>query len=247
MTQATALITGANGGLGRAIARRLATEHGFRIVAGARRTDAVAPVVEEIETAGGSAVAVDLDVADADSVAALPAKLAPVADGLRVLVNCAGINSMTAPGEQGILTARPETALREYDVNALGALRVTQAVVPILRTAGGGRIVNVSTEMAALSTMAGDFYPPAPSYRVSKVALNAITVLLARELAADGILVNAYSPGWLRTEMGGADAPFSAEEGAETAAWLATLPDDGSTGGFFAEMRRIGGALRLAW
>ena len=243
----SALITGANGGLGRAIARHLSSEHAMRVVAAARKLSDAQSIAVEIDGAGGAAVAVELDVANAASVAALPTTLHELGIDLDVLVNCAGVNSMTSSNEQSVLSVAPETALREFDVNALGTLRVVQALAPMLRKSGRGRIVNVSTEMASLSTMGDDFYPLAPSYRVSKTAVNAITVLLAREFSDRRVLVNAYSPGWLRTEMGGPDAPFSAEEGAETAAWLATLPDDGPTGGFFAEMRRIGGAMRLAW
>lgn len=104
---------------------------------------------------------------------------------------------------------------------------------------GYGRIVNVPTEMTSLADMATGYYSIAPSYRVSKVALNAITLLLGRELHGQNILVNAYSPGWMKTDMGGDSAAFTAEEGAATAVYLATLPDGGPQGGFFAELRKL--------
>jgi NAD(P)-dependent dehydrogenase (short-subunit alcohol dehydrogenase family) len=110
-----------------------------------------------------------------------------------------------------------------------------------------GRIVNVSTEMASLTSMGSDYYPLAPSYRLSKVGLNALTALWAKELQGTNILVNAYSPGWMQTDMGGSSAPFTADEGAETAVYLATLPEGGARGKFFAEMRKFGGAVALAW
>ncbi|PSB63555.1 short-chain dehydrogenase, partial [filamentous cyanobacterium CCP1] len=110
-----------------------------------------------------------------------------------------------------------------------------------------GRIVNVSTEMASFHSIATDFYPLAPSYRLSKIALNGLTVLLAKELYDTNILVNAYSPGWLKTDMGSDNAPFTAEEGAETAIYLATLPEGGPQGRFFAEFRKFGGPIQLNW
>lgn len=101
--------------------------------------------------------------------------------------------------------------------------------------------------MASLQQIPQDFYPIAPSYRMSKVGLNAMTTLLAKELKNTNILVNNYSPGWMKTDMGGEDAPYTTEEGAETAVYLATLPDGGSQGRFFAEMRKFGGAVVLPW
>ena len=100
---------------------------------------------------------------------------------------------------------------------------------------------------SAIATVISAPYLLAPSYRISKAAMNAVTVLLARDFIQYGILVNAYSPGWLRTRLGSPEAPYSAEEGAEMAIWLATLPDDGPTGGFFAEMRRMGVPVHLDW
>ncbi|MBD2472739.1 SDR family NAD(P)-dependent oxidoreductase, partial [Nostoc sp. FACHB-145] len=120
-------------------------------------------------------------------------------------------------------------------------------LIPLMKINNYGRIVNVSTEMASLSTIASDYYPLAPSYRLSKIGVNGLTVLLAKELQGGNILVNAYSPGWMKTDMGGDDAPFTAEEGAETAVYLATLPDGGAQGQFFAEMRKFGGPIQLQW
>ncbi len=101
--------------------------------------------------------------------------------------------------------------------------------------------------MASLQQIPQDFYPIAPSSRMSKVGLNAMKTLLAKELKNTNILVNNYSPGWMKTDMGGEDAPYTTEEGAETAVYLATPPDGGSQGRFFAEMRKFGGAVVLPW
>jgi NAD(P)-dependent dehydrogenase (short-subunit alcohol dehydrogenase family) len=131
--------------------------------------------------------------------------------------------------------------------NVLAVARITQALIPLMKAQNYGRIVNVSTEMASLTSMGSDYYPLAPSYRLSKIGLNGLTALWAKELQGTNILINAYSPGWMKTDMGGSDAPFTADEGAETAVYLATLPEGGSQGYFFAEMRKFGGAIALSW
>jgi NAD(P)-dependent dehydrogenase (short-subunit alcohol dehydrogenase family) len=105
----------------------------------------------------------------------------------------------------------------------------------MLRRSGHGRVVNVSSGAGQLSSMTGY----APSYSTSKAALNAITILFANSLRRDGVLVNSADPGWVRTDMGGRGAPRSVAEGAETIVWLATLPDDGPTGGFFHDRKPI--------
>jgi NAD(P)-dependent dehydrogenase (short-subunit alcohol dehydrogenase family) len=104
-----------------------------------------------------------------------------------------------------------------------------------MRRGGYGRIVNVSSGMGQLNGMGGG----SPAYRVSKTSLNALTCILADELRGTGILVNAACPGWVRTDMGGREAPRSVEQGADTPVWLATLPDDGPTGGFFRDRQPI--------
>ncbi len=115
------------------------------------------------------------------------------------------------------------------DTNLLGAWRTTQAFLPLLRRGAHARIVNVSSEGGSLSAMTGG--PPA--YSVSKAALNALTRLLAAELRADGILVNAVCPGWTDTDMGRGGRPVA--EGAASVLWAALLPDGGPTGGFFRD------------
>src|SRR5436305_13895232 len=112
---------------------------------------------------------------------------------------------------------------------------MTQGFTQLLRKSGHCCVVNVSAGAGQLSSMS-DY---APSYSASKAALNAITILFANALRGDGVLVNCADPGWVRTDMGGDAAPRSVEEGADTIVWLATLPDDGPTGGFFYERKKI--------
>ena len=134
-----------------------------------------------------------------------------------------------------------------FTTNVLAVAQIFQALVPMMKTRNYGRIVNVSTEMASLNSLAKDYYPLAPSYRLSKAGLNSITAILAKELQGTNVLVNAYSPGWLQTDMGGPNAPFTVNEGAETAIFLATLPEGGPQGQFFAEMRKFGEPIQLPW
>jgi NAD(P)-dependent dehydrogenase (short-subunit alcohol dehydrogenase family) len=114
-------------------------------------------------------------------------------------------------------------------VNFFGALEMIRAFLPIIRLDGYGRIVNVSSGMGSLANMGGH----SAAYKISKVALNALTRVAGAELRGTNIKVNAASPGWVRTDMGGAGASRSPEEGADTIIWLATLLEDGPTGGFF--------------
>jgi NAD(P)-dependent dehydrogenase (short-subunit alcohol dehydrogenase family) len=119
---------------------------------------------------------------------------------------------------------------RGFETNLLGAWRMTQAFLPLLRRGESARIVNVSSEAGSLSSMGGG----TPIYSTSKAALNALTRILAAELRSDGILVNAVCPGWTATDMGGPGGRDVAD-GAASVVWGATLPDDGPTGGFFRD------------
>jgi len=119
------------------------------------------------------------------------------------------------------------------ETNTFGALRVSQTLVPLMK--GRGRVVNISSGMGQLSEMNGGW----PGYRLSKTALNAITRILADELKDTQVKVNSICPGWVKTDMGGANAERSVEQGAETIVWAATLPDDGPSGGFFRDKQAI--------
>jgi NAD(P)-dependent dehydrogenase (short-subunit alcohol dehydrogenase family) len=188
-----------------------------------------------------------LDVTDDASVQQFTQLLSETYGKVDILVNNAGVNPTTKPEESSLLTVQLETMRVTFETNVLAVVRISQALIPLMQVENYGRIVNISTEMASLNSIPDDYYPLAPSYRLSKVGVNGITAILAKELQGTNILVNAYSPGWMKTDMGGDNAPFTAEEGAETAVYLATLPDGGAQGQFFAEMRKFGGPVQLQW
>jgi len=142
---------------------------------------------------------------------------------------------MLDPRGSRVLDSKLVTWRDTLETNLIGPLLLAQALVPLLKRNGYGRIVNVSSGQGQLSDMGVG----TPAYRVSKTALNALTRTLAAELKGSGILVNSMCPGWVRTDMGGAGAPRTVEQGADTAVWLATLPDDGPSGGFFRDRRPI--------
>jgi NAD(P)-dependent dehydrogenase (short-subunit alcohol dehydrogenase family) len=225
-----ALVSGSNRGLGREIARELA-ELGQHVIVTARDPRAARETAEELADAGRLSVQpAQLDVADPASVAALGERVRSDPARLDVLVNNAGVMGDEA---SNAATAALDDARRTMEINLFGAWRLTQALLLLLRKSPSARIVNVSSGAGQLSDMNGGY----PGYRLSKTALNALTRVLANE--EPSILVNAMCPGWVRTDMGGAGAPRSVEEGSDTAVWLATLPDDGPTGGFFRNRQPI--------
>lgn len=222
-----ALVTGANRGIGPEVVRQLA-RLGFTVLLGSRDAGkgekAAAPMIEE----GLTVSPVQLDVTDQHSVETLKRWAEERFGKLDVLVNNAGV---LYDSWQRAAGADLETVREAFETNTLGAWRMCQAFIPLLRESGRGRIVNVSSESGSLAGMGGG----TPAYGVSKVALNALTRKLADELRTDRILVNSVCPGWVATEMGGRDAPRTVEEGAASVVWAATLPDSGPTGGFFRD------------
>jgi NAD(P)-dependent dehydrogenase (short-subunit alcohol dehydrogenase family) len=219
-----ALVTGANRGIGLEVCRQFA-RLGFTVLLGAR--DAGRGGRASRQLGGGPVSPVVLDVADDASVRAAAAGI----ERLDVLVNNAAILYDT--WQHGV-DADLDQVHEAFETNLLGAWRVTQAVLPLLRASPAGRIVNVSSGAGALHDMGGG----TPAYRTSKAALNALTRIFAAELRGDGILVNAICPGWVATDMGGAGGRPVAD-GAAGIVWAATLPEDGPTGGFFRDGRPI--------
>ena len=224
----TALVTGANRGIGFEVCRQLASR-GLRVIVSGRNLEAATEAARRI---GGSAESVQLDVSDEVSVETARADVVRRFGAVDVLVNNAGI---LLAEQAGILETLLEDMRRTFETNVIGATAVSQAFVPAMVRRGYGRVVNVSSRAGQLSSMTSY----APAYSMSKTALNALTRQLAAATAGSGVLVNSVCPGWVRTDMGGRTAPRPVEEGADTIVWLATLPDDGPTGEFFSDRRRI--------
>jgi NAD(P)-dependent dehydrogenase (short-subunit alcohol dehydrogenase family) len=227
----TAIVTGANRGIGLEIARQLVKE-GVRVVMGSRD-----PVKGERACAGldagDLAVSHALDVTDTRNVQRFVEYVEREYGAPAILVNNAGVY----PEETDAKVVDTKTSLwREtFETNLFGAVRLCREVVPLMQRVAYGRIVNVSSGLGQLSQMGAG----SPAYRVSKAALNALTATLAAEVKGQGILVNSMSPGWVRTDMGGQEAPRGVEEGADTAVWLALLPSTGPTGKFFRDRKPI--------
>ena len=223
-----ALVSGGNRGIGLEVCRQLA-ERGYAVVMGSRDGEKGRVAAEGLEW---NVIPQQLDVADAGSVDRMAAFLEDEFGRLDILVNNAGISN--DEGQRGV-DADLDRVKESLEANLFGAWRLCEMAIPLMRRNGYGRIVNVSTGLAALEDMGGG----SPGYRVSKTALNALTRILASELRGSGILVNAVNPGWVQTDMGGSGATRSVEEGAEALVWAATLPNSGPTGGFFQDRRPV--------
>ena len=227
----TALVTGASRGIGREVASTLARD-GWRVIS-AVRDPRSAPAGTEAEA---------VDMGDAASIAALVGRLGEREERLDALVNNAAIYDGPA---------------REiWSVNVLGPLRLTRALRPLLSP--GARVVMVTSGLGRLSSQPASLveslsnprlsladierlaHEARGGYGASKAALNALARLFAEEFAPQGVLVNAVSPGWARTDMGGRNAPRSVEQGAASVLWGVRLPDDGPTGGVFEDGKPIG-------
>ena len=245
-----ALVTGANKGIGYAIARQLA-EHGFMVLLGARdlqRGEAAA------RTLGAPARAIQLDVTSKDSIAAAAARIIAEFGRLDVLVNNAGIARAQPAGaaaaglDQIRRSGAPSSAALAdvravFETNVFGVIAVTQAMLPLLRKSPEGRIVNVSSGLGSLSTATGLNGPQrgigGVAYGPSKTALNAVTVAFAQELEGTAIKVNAACPGFTATDINGHSGPRSVEQAAREPVRLAMLPAEGPSGTLSNDEGRI--------
>src|SRR5215472_9912582 len=226
----TALITGANKGIGQEVARQLAAK-GFHVFVGARNPKAGRKAAEEIAKQGGKATFLEIDVADNDSVTAAAREFSKVAEHLDVLVNNAGI---ILDGDDAILGISDDLLRETFETNTLGALRVTRAFVPLLRKSKAPRVVNGSSGGGQLTGGADGW---ATAYCISKTALNGVTSQLAAALPK--FAVNSVCPGWVRTDMGGSNATRSVAEGASGVVWLATDAPQKLTGKFLRDRKEI--------
>lgn len=226
----TALITGANKGLGYEVARQLG-EKGFHVFVGARDPQKGSAATETLQKTGALATFVPLDVSDPASIARAGHLISEAEDHLDVLINNAGV---IVEGDNSITQLDAGIINRTLQTNTLGPLLVTQAFLPLLSRSHAPRVVNVSSGGGQLSDGMDTW---APAYCLSKTALNAVTCLFAAALP--DVSVNSVCPGWVRTDMGGVNATRSVEEGADTIVWLATDADKKLTGKFFRDRKPI--------
>lgn len=229
MTTTIALVTGANKGIGLETARQLGAR-GATVLAGARDEERGEEAERALQAAGADARFVPLDVTDPGSIKRAADWIDREYGRLDILVNNAGIARGNLPSETDL------DAMREvYEVNVFGVIRVTNALLPLLRRAPAARIVNVSSEVGSITSMTDPSSPLAHmpgsvAYPSSKSALNMITTMYAKELRDTPIKVNAANPGYTKTDLNRNSGFRSVAEGAEASVYLATLPADGPSG-----------------
>jgi NAD(P)-dependent dehydrogenase (short-subunit alcohol dehydrogenase family) len=241
--QRIALITGANRGLGLEMSRQLG-RLGFTVLMGARNEEQGELAAQQLRDEGLDAHAVRLDVSRREDIEQIAEHVSEQYGRLDVLVNNAAvlldINVQPSQVEESVLR-------QSFEVNFFGPFLLTQRLTPLLRKSSSGRVVNMDTGVASLAQLADPDSPLkddiCPAYQTSKAALNALTLVFAKELGDSGVKVNSACPGWVMTDMGHEDLPNygdaarpkTVEEGVDTPVWLATLADDGPTGGFFTD------------
>ena len=225
----TALVTGANKGIGFEVARQLA-ERGFHVFLTARDPARGKTAAAKLAKTGAQVTFFALDVDDARSVSALAKALARKTDRLDVLVNNAAI---LENDDVSVLDVTAGEVERTWRTNTLGPLLVAQALAPLLRKSKRGAVINVSSGWGSLHDMTDE----APAYGISKAALNAVTRQLSAAFKSDGVAVNSVCPGWVRTDMGGPGANRSVAEGADTIVWLAAEAPRHVTGQFLRDRK----------
>jgi NAD(P)-dependent dehydrogenase (short-subunit alcohol dehydrogenase family) len=228
-----AVVTGANRGIGLEVCRQLGRRGGIRVFLTARDGTKGNAAAQKLRDEGLDMEFYPLDVTSEQSVRTFAGWLEATCKRCDVLVNNAGV--MADPRGSRVLDSKPATYRETLETNFFGPLLLIQALVPMMKKARYGRIVNVSSGQGQLSAMGAG----TPAYRISKTALNALTRTCAAELNGSGILINSMCPGWVKTDMGGPSAPRALAQGADTAVWLAMLPEGGPNGGFFRDRKPI--------
>lgn len=224
-----ALVTGGNKGIGFAICQGLLAAE-FDVILAARSIENATTAIEKLQSDNVHPLV--LDVSDDDSIERAAQEYGENFTHLDVLINNAGIYP---DDDINILSVDRELLDRSMNTNTFGAIRTTQAFLPHLSKAAAARVINMSSGLGALDGMSTD----TPSYSLSKLALNGATILLATALKSQKIAVYSMCPGWVRTDMGGANASRSPEQGADTAIWLATDADPDLSGKFFRDRKQI--------
>ncbi len=223
-----ALITGANKGLGLEIARQLGAQ-GITVLIGARDARKGEEAARTLKSEGIDARSIKLEVTSPSDIQNVSKSIEAEFGKLDILVNNAGVML----DRDGVSA---DTFRKTYEANVIAPWELTQALLPLLKKSEAARIVNHSSILGSITMNSSDQISAewlAPAYNSSKAALNLLTVIQSRHLAGTNVKVNAAHPGWVKTDLGTDDAPLEIPEGAETAVWLATLPDDGPSGGFF--------------
>lgn len=232
-TQRVAVVTGGNRGIGFEVCRQLAKQN--QVILTSRDESKGKAAVEQLQAAGLAVISYPLDVTNPGSVEQLAQFIREKFGRVDILVNNAGVLLDYRDSDGSIFNTKVDTLQETIETNLYGPLRLSQALVPLMQHHHYGRVVNVSSGAGQLWDMSSGY----PAYRISKTALNALTRILADELKGTNILVNSVCPGWVKTDMGGANATRTPEQGADTIAWLATLPDNGPTGSFWRDRQPI--------
>ena len=230
-----ALVTGANKGIGLETVRQLASQ-GITVLLGARDEKRGAEAAKQLKEEGLDVQFLQIDVSDTASQDNAAKFIADKFGKLDILVNNAGVaKDFRVPASHGTLEQWRET----FETNVFNLVSLTQKLLPLVKKSDAGRIVNLTSILGSLALHSDPNSPIAGSsssgtaYNASKAALNMFTVNLANELKGTSVKVNAAHPGWVKTDMGGQEAPLEIPDGAKTSVILATLPDDGPTGGYF--------------
>jgi NAD(P)-dependent dehydrogenase (short-subunit alcohol dehydrogenase family) len=239
MSQKIAFITGGNRGLGFQTALQL-KDAGVKVVIGSRDLTQGEQAVEKLRAAGVDADVLQFDITKAEDAQAAFDYFDSRYGRLDILVNNAGIAAGKFPGtgpEHSASEVSADLLHKVFETNFFALVALTNTLLPLIRKSEAGRIVNLSSILGSLTLQATPGSPiydaKSFAYDASKSALNAYTIHLAYELRGTKIKVNSAHPGWVKTDMGGEQAPMELSEGGQTSAALATLPDDGPTGGFF--------------
>jgi NAD(P)-dependent dehydrogenase (short-subunit alcohol dehydrogenase family) len=231
-----ALITGANKGIGLETARQLAAQ-GVTVLLGARDAAKGEAAAKILKAEGLAVRAVKIDVDDPADYAAIAALIEKDYGVLDILINNAGVMLDNFPAPNQTSTTSGDMLRKTFNTNFFAQVALTQTLLPLVRKSKAGRIVNLSSILGSLTlhaTKGSPIYEAKTfAYDTSKAALNAFTIHLAHELAGTPIKVNSAHPGWVKTDMGTDAAPMEIVDGAKTSVWLATLPEDGPSGGYF--------------
>lgn len=238
LQQRIALITGGNRGIGFETAKKLA-EQGIKVVIGVRDQLKGEKAVAELKALGADADYVLYDASLAGAAQKVAQALESRYGKLDILVNNAGILKEELIGQNNSLTVDQDTLKTTFDANFFAVIALTQALLPLLQRSPAGRIVNLSSILGSQTLHSTPNSPievaKGLAYNASKSALNMFTIHLAHALKDSNIKVNSAHPGWVKTELGGPHAPMEISDSWKTSVRLATLDEQGPTGGYFHE------------